>query len=356
MALTPDFELLATYYILFTWVYDAFNEVPYLRILGDYGTGKTRFLLVAGAVAMRPIFASGASTVSPIFHALDAFQGTLVIDEADFRFSDEKSEIVKILNNGNVRGLPVLRTEVNASKEFSPRAFSVFGPKIVASRKAYDDDALESRFLTERAGSAELRSDIPINLPDSYREEAQALRNKLLAYRLKSLGTVSIAPEALDAGSPRQAQILRPLLSIVTDEDHQARLIEFATGSRNGSRPQQPPVEKEVLAMLSELIGTTDAPHVTLQEIAEAFVDRHGNRYGAKPSPRWIGHILRKRLGLRPRKIQGVFAIAREERPQVMDLCEKFEIAGPSDGVELVWQPVDEPFPVQEDATEVIAF
>jgi hypothetical protein len=36
-------------------------------------------------------------------HTLDAFRGTLIFDEADFRFSDERSEIVKILNNGNVR-------------------------------------------------------------------------------------------------------------------------------------------------------------------------------------------------------------------------------------------------------------
>jgi hypothetical protein len=31
-----------------------------------------------------------------------------------FRFSDEKAEIVKILNNGNVSGLPVLRTMMNS--------------------------------------------------------------------------------------------------------------------------------------------------------------------------------------------------------------------------------------------------
>ena len=28
---SPSFEIAATYYILFTWVYDAFNEVPYIR-------------------------------------------------------------------------------------------------------------------------------------------------------------------------------------------------------------------------------------------------------------------------------------------------------------------------------------
>ena len=70
-----------------------------------------------------------ASTVSPIFHILDMFRGTLVLDEADFRFSDEKAELSKILNNGNVQGFPVLRTMVNQKGEFNPRAFNVFGPK-----------------------------------------------------------------------------------------------------------------------------------------------------------------------------------------------------------------------------------
>ena len=45
---------------------------------------------------------------------------------ADFRFSDERAEIVKILNTGNVAGLPVLRTMMNRDREFNPQAFQVF--------------------------------------------------------------------------------------------------------------------------------------------------------------------------------------------------------------------------------------
>src|SRR5262249_19220449 len=120
--LSPTFQRVATYYVLLTWLYDAFNELPYLRLHGDYVSGKTRALLAIGSLCYKPFFASGASTVSPIFHTLDAFRGTLVFDEADFRFSDEKAEIVKILNNGNVRGLPVLRTVMNHQREFKPRA------------------------------------------------------------------------------------------------------------------------------------------------------------------------------------------------------------------------------------------
>src|SRR5438034_8841932 len=132
--LSERFQRLASYYILLTWVYDAFNELPYLRLRGDFGSGKTRFLLTVGSLCYKPIFASGASTVSPLFRILDSMRGTLIVDEGDFRFSDEKAELVKILNNGNGRGFPVLRSESVSGREFSPRAYSVFGPKLIATR------------------------------------------------------------------------------------------------------------------------------------------------------------------------------------------------------------------------------
>src|SRR5262249_44995962 len=39
---SPLFERVASYYVLLTWIYDAFNELPYLRLRGDFGSGKTR--------------------------------------------------------------------------------------------------------------------------------------------------------------------------------------------------------------------------------------------------------------------------------------------------------------------------
>ena len=46
--LTNEFEQIATSYILLSWVYEGFNELPYLRFRGDPGSGKTRSLLVIG--------------------------------------------------------------------------------------------------------------------------------------------------------------------------------------------------------------------------------------------------------------------------------------------------------------------
>ena len=107
------------------------SELPYLRLHGEYGSGKTRFLQVIGSICRTPIFAGGASTVSPLFHLLDRFGGTLVLDEADFRFSDERAQLVKILNNGNVTGFPVLRSESVNGREYRPIPYQVFGPKII---------------------------------------------------------------------------------------------------------------------------------------------------------------------------------------------------------------------------------
>lgn len=146
--ISERFEAIASYYVLFSWVHDDFNELPYLRARGDYGSGKSRFLQTVGSLCFKPIFACGASTVSPLFRILDAVQGTLVIDEADFKSTDERAEITKILNNGNARGFPVLRSEVTPQKEFDPRAFHVFGPKLIATRNSFEDQALESRCLT----------------------------------------------------------------------------------------------------------------------------------------------------------------------------------------------------------------
>ena len=129
--LSLAFEEIAAHYILLSWVYDAFNDLPYLRFRGDFGTGKTRALLTIGSLCYKPFFASGASTVSPIFHIQDAFQGTLVLDEADFRFTDQTAELTKVLNNGTTRGMPVLRTMTNRHRELNPTAFRVFKARLL---------------------------------------------------------------------------------------------------------------------------------------------------------------------------------------------------------------------------------
>lgn len=73
-------------------------------------------------------------------------------------------------------GFPVLRSELVGRREYDPRAYTVFGPKIVASRGFFEDRALESRFLTEDMGRARMREDIPVTLPEVAERQALDLR------------------------------------------------------------------------------------------------------------------------------------------------------------------------------------
>lgn len=327
VSISPVFRKIAAAYVLLSWVYDAFQELPYLRFRGDYGSGKTRALIVFGSIAYKGFFASGASTVSPIFHTLDAFRGTLIFDEADFRFTDERAELVKILNNGNVKGFSVLRTQVTASKEFEPRAFNVYGPKIVAMRGSYEDRALESRFLTEEMSGQAMRTDIPISLPEAQEEQAHALRSKLLMYRLRERNRVQVDPGLADpALEPRMNQILLPLLSVApTDEvrdairRYAAQVQEGVVSDRAGS------TEGQVLAVIAKL-ATDDRPALPLQEIVSAFAERFGADYERPITPRFLGGVLRNRLGLPLYKTNGVIAVSLKDRARVEALFARYGI------------------------------
>lgn len=327
--LDTSFEKVATYYVILTWLYDAFNELPYLRFRGDYGTGKTRTLLILGSICYKGFFASGASTVSPMFHTLDAFRGTLIFDEADFRFSDEKAEIVKILNNGNVQGLPVLRTMMNRQREFNPRAFHVFGPKIVATRGSYDDKGLESRFLTQEMGSRLLRQDIPINLPNSFRDEARELRNKLLLYRFHRRMEVKLDESLVDPKlEPRLNQILLPLLSVVSDENLRSELRSMALDAQLSLVADRGLlVEAQVLEIAAELMVGSQRPVVPVADIVAVFIERYGFEYERPITNRWIGTILRKRLNIGTYKSHGVYVVPMGDRSKIELLCARYGVS-----------------------------
>ncbi len=327
--LSPTFEKIASYYVLLSWIYDRFSELPYLRFRGDPGTGKTRSLLIIGSLCYKPIFASGASTVSPLFRILDAFRGTLIIDEADFRLSDERAEVTKILNQGNAKGFPVLRSEVSGKRgEFNPRAYTVFGPKLVATRGAFDDRALESRFLTEEMGHAVLRDDIPISLSAAYKDEALQLRNQLLLFRFRRFGDTALTEDLVDRTiEPRLNQIFVPLLSLARDPEIRAELRELAQRyNRELVVERGMDAEAYILEILRDLLAGTDEAAVSVKEITSYFIDRHGFEYDRKITPRWIGGLVRRRLGLVTHKSHGVFVVSRSELPKLPRLCRRYGI------------------------------
>ncbi len=176
-----SFEKYAAYYVLLSWVYDKVNSVPYLRALGDTGTGKSRFLDVIGGICYKPIRTAGSATPAPIFRLLEFWKGTLLLDEADRKKSDTGDELVKILNCGFERDRPVVRCDKENPNDI--QIHEVFGPKIITSRYRFYDKALEARCITNVIQETS-RTDIPPQLTRKFKEQEDELRKKLLYFRL----------------------------------------------------------------------------------------------------------------------------------------------------------------------------
>ncbi len=332
--LSPLFEAIAAHYVLMTWVHDAFGELPYLRLRGDYGTGKTRGLMAIGSLCYRPFFASGASTTSPIFHTLNSFGGTLVLDEADFPQSDARADLVKILNNGTVQGIPVLRTVVNRHKEFNPAAFKVYGPKIIAMRESFRDTALESRFLTEETGMRPLRSDIPIQLPATLKTEALELRNRLLHFRFCEFSKIKSDTTALVEGiEPRLNQTALSLLSVVDDPLLRAEIQAWlvAQHERTVANRRSTP-EGSVVAALVAAFASSDKRHVLVGTVTSLFNDAHEREYGHPMTHKWIGYMLRVRLGIATHKSGGVYVVPMSEKAKVEALARRYGLPQSGEG------------------------
>lgn len=296
------FRKFGSYYVLLSWLYDRFNTLPYLRFLGDTGTGKSRGLDVIGGLCYRPTIVSGCITPAPIYRMLRRWGGTMVLDEADLKNSDEYNEVVTILNCGFEKGRPVIRaTKDNPDKlQFLP----TFGPKVFATRRRFKDTALEARCLTEIMSETP-RDDIPSTLTSKFNEEQERIRNKLLLFRLRNYNRVSpeesVTLEFRDI-EPRLKQISSCFCCLFVGQpdaledfkvfikNHQRELIEQRAATPVGQ------VVEQLFSLIDtdtvETIETLDTGEKLFKVSAGDIADKLNNM-----DARLVGQIL-KTLGL----------------------------------------------------------
>lgn len=320
LAVPLFFERLLAAYALFSWLVDRFQATPYIRSLGDWGKGKSRFLQTVSALSYHSVMSGGAISTAAVFRTIELFHGCLVIDEADFRQSETWSEIVKVLNCGYMKGVPILRCET-ARKTYTPEAFSPFGCKLLATRKPFDDDALESRCFTIKMDGA-LRDDTPLCLTDAFRQAAVALQNKLLAFRFRHM-TTNFDARLREMESDlreriteaRLVQVSAPLLAVVSDETFRTEFTQFLLERDRqirADRTDRP--QAYVVEAISRLLSEKQLPakpqpieslHVqALCDALKTVLGEHGdNGSDLTRSTIKMGNYLRKELNLTTGKI-----------------------------------------------------
>lgn len=222
-----DAKIMA-YYALLTWLYDAFNAIPYLRAMGEAGAGKSELMSRVGLVCYRLMRSSGAGSSASLFRSVEHYRGTVLIDEADLKDSSTSNDVVKFLNLGAMRNNPIWRMEEDFSQEgqkkFSLKTYQTFCPKLIAMRKDFFDDAVGSRCITFKVQPREtmelVAAGITLSINNEMRSKALALRNMLLRWRLENWqNEIEVDPAFLDFDiSSRLNQVTGPLMAIAKDD------------------------------------------------------------------------------------------------------------------------------------------
>ncbi len=304
---SPDWRDVAVAYVFMTWVFEKFPSVPYLRALGDWGSGKTTLMEVIAHVCCRSIMMSGATTTSPIFRAIDKYRGTWFYDEADIPKSRDEmhGEIIKILNNGYKSGIPVFRTQKISGKageeNFDERPFQVFGPKLLTMRDNFIDSATESRCFTYTAPVlAELPSNMKLDFTEEAKAEAQHLRNRLLLWRLRHLRTLTIDDTRIPGIELRVQQTVRPLLAVTATESARTNILAVARELGLSMREMRgEAIEGRIVRVMADLWLTEEETEKKGWEVPDIV-----RRLNPEGTPQHL-RVSKERVGLKMKALLG---------------------------------------------------
>jgi hypothetical protein len=295
-------------YLMMTWVYDRFTAVPYLRFLGEPGTGKTRSLEVCAALAYRGLKISGNITGPALFRSIEMVRGTVALDEADFKDSEEWNDIIKVVNCGYKAGIPVFRCE---GFNHTPRPFYVYGPKIISTRQRFEDHATETRCLTFETQEVKIPGHIPYQIPTSFYVDTLALRNKLLRWRFENFHLIDAQAQESRVRdlAPRLGEIGISLCAIAPPGEILNRLIRFLTNydleSKEGS-------DKALVTQALEQIGAGLPGGIRTATVGRIAIEANKLAVSlGKPemTAKRVGGILRSSLGLKPRRTREGFVV-----------------------------------------------
>lgn len=173
-------------YVMLSYRYrDAgFETIPYIRVMGPVGSGKTRFCRVMRELCYRSALLTGMRPPH-LYRMLSQLESgvTMIIEEFSVNErTDDGREFINMLNAGNQRGswVPRMTGHNFSDMEFLP----VFCPKVLTMKSEFADPGMIRRCITGRTGTM----DIPdgkkfAKLPPEFYREADQLRRQLLDWR-----------------------------------------------------------------------------------------------------------------------------------------------------------------------------
>jgi hypothetical protein len=293
-------------WVLFTYVYQAWDAVPYLFVGGTLSSGKSRVFEVLSRLVFRALVSSNV-TAPALFRTLHERGGTFLFDEAERlrNSTPETTEILSMLLAGYKRGGQATRLEP-AGDTFKTVTFDVYGPKALACIAGLPA-ALASRCIPVTMFRASPNSMKPRRRIDGDPMVWQTLRDDLHALALEcgrawmSLATrEDVCPPGVYG---RAYELWQPLLSLASWVEAQGAKGLLELVSRHalatldaGKDEQVSEADETLLEILTEAVRADE--WVTPGEILDRAQQRDPGTFG-KPNgsgPRWQPNTVSRRL------------------------------------------------------------
>ncbi|MEE9128810.1 MAG: hypothetical protein V3T84_02245 [Phycisphaerales bacterium] len=214
---------------ILTYVYLAWDAVPYLYFGGPAGSGKSRAFEVLSRLVFRPL-SSSSMTGPALFRTLHNQGGTLLLDEAERlrESSPEMGELRSMLLAGYKRGGRATRLE---GENFQTKEFDVYGPKAMACIAGLPP-ALSSRCIPVMMFRAGPGSVTPRRRIDDDPNKWQVIRDGLHVIALEHGSTWLELAQRVDVCPPmtgRHFELWQPLLALAAwlEESGASGLLEL---------------------------------------------------------------------------------------------------------------------------------
>ncbi|MGO8988793.1 MAG: hypothetical protein ACLQGU_08250 [bacterium] len=141
----PRLYTLSVIFAILTYLYDIFDQIPYLQVFGQWGSGKTLFGDILHGVCSNSFISSEISDAA-LYRVIEIGQKkggiTMIIDEADeVSGSIRRGILLRVLRSGFRKNGNVIRCGPYGTIE----RFSTYSPKIILTETGIEDSALDSR-------------------------------------------------------------------------------------------------------------------------------------------------------------------------------------------------------------------
>lgn len=309
---------------LHTYAHDAATISPLLAVTSpEKRCGKTTLLSLLIAMVRRALQASNI-TPAALFRAVEHFQPTLVVDEAD-SFLRERDELRGILNSGHTReGAFVIRT---AGDDHEPRQFSTWAPKVIALigrlPTTLEDRSIPVAMKRKAPGETVERLRL-----DRIRDELADLRRRAVRWVEDHAEGLSEAdPELPEGLHDRARDNWRPLIAIADEAGGDwAEKARMAANHLSEVGGEDSSIRVKLLSDIRDALTTTEDGRLFTQDLLRVLAADESKPWGEFKAGKPLTAIKLSRLlkpfGVGPKKIR----IGTETRQgyQAEDLADTF--------------------------------